>query len=161
MQPAVTGSSGSSSGGSSVHVLLVSGGGKKKAFDSVAALQALQQQQAQAQARGSAPRPPPLPPLAVAFNPYLPDAAAAAAERARLRAKLQTGLVSAVYLQMGTDLGRLQAGLACVREALQELGLGTATQQAQQQQHGQARGVALYGSVFLPSKRLLAQMRFR
>jgi len=90
-------------GAAAVHVLLVSGGGKKKRFDTVAALQALQkhqQQQQQQQEPGSALV---LPSLAVAFNPYLPDEAAAAEERRRLRAKLQTGLVGKVYLQVGLE----------------------------------------------------------
>jgi hypothetical protein len=105
-----SGSSGSngSSGGSqpgpaftpvNVHVLLVSGGGKKKKFDSVAALQGLQQHiQQQGGNAGRAC----LPPLAVAFNPYLPDPAAAAEERKRLKVKLQSGLVDRVYLQVGS-----------------------------------------------------------
>jgi hypothetical protein len=168
-----------------VHVLLVSGGGKKKRFDSLAALQALQQQQ-----QGEALL---LPRLAVAFNPYLPDAAAAAEEQARLQAKLATGLVDAVYLQVcacggwlcrglahasclcgcgslrewlrqplhatrvstpcphqvGSDLPRLQAGLAF----LQDL--------QQQQQPDSRAAPALFGSVLLPTNRLLAQMRSR
>jgi hypothetical protein len=106
------------------HVLLVSGGGKKKAFDTVAALQQLSQQQKQQQlctastvahqsaskrqrtaARASntsstSSSSSSLPSFAVAFNPYLPDEAAAAQEVSRLRAKLQTGLVSRVYLQV-------------------------------------------------------------
>lgn len=40
------------------------------------------------------------PQLAVAFNPYLPDQPEAATEHDRLRAKLETGLVSRVYLQV-------------------------------------------------------------
>jgi hypothetical protein len=39
--------------------------------------------------------------LAVAFNPYLPVEADAVEERRRLRAKLETGLVDKVYLQVG------------------------------------------------------------
>jgi hypothetical protein len=109
------------------HILLVSGGGKKKAFDSVAALQQLAKQQQQHQRklvssahttaeqqsaskrqRTAAVAAPPhssssrgQPGFAVAFNPYLPDESAAAAEVLRLRAKLQTGLVGRVYLQVG------------------------------------------------------------
>lgn len=78
-----------------VHVLLVSGGGKKKRFDTVAALQALQQQQQQHGSDKVC-----LPALAVAFNPYLPVASEAAEERRRLRAKLATGLIDKVYLQV-------------------------------------------------------------
>lgn len=100
-----SGSSGSSQPGSAVtphvdlHVLLVSGGGKKKKFDSVAALHGLQQHIQQQD--GSAGKTC-LPSLAVAFNPYLPDPAAAAEERKRLKAKLHSGLVDRVYLQVGS-----------------------------------------------------------
>jgi hypothetical protein len=103
-----SGSSGSIQPGSAatpvdVHVLLVSGGGKKKKFDSVAALQGLQQHiQQQVGSAGRAC----LFLLAVAFNPYLPDPTAAAEERKRLKAKLQSGLVDRVYLQVrSTSLG--------------------------------------------------------
>jgi hypothetical protein len=52
---------------------------------------------------------------------------------------------------MGTDLQQLQSGLAYVQQLTQEL----TTQQPAVQ------APLLLGSVFLPSKRLLAQMRFR
>jgi hypothetical protein len=107
------------------HVLLISGGGKKKAFDTVTALQQLSQQQqvctaspaahqsASKRQRTAAPASnatsssssSSLPSFAVAFNPYLPDEAAAAQEVSRLRAKLQTGLVGRVYLQVGCHVG--------------------------------------------------------
>jgi hypothetical protein len=90
--------SGNVGSASDVHVLLVSGGGKKKKFDSVAALQGLQQHREQQ--GGSAGRAC-LPSLAVAFNPYLSDPTAAAEERKRLKAKLHSGLVHRIYLQVG------------------------------------------------------------
>jgi hypothetical protein len=94
-------SSSSSNGGSgqapevTIHVLLVSGGGKKKRLETVSALQGLKQQQQINSSRLQ------LPSLAVAFNPYLPVEADAVEERRRLRAKLETGLVDKVYLQVG------------------------------------------------------------
>ena len=73
--------------------------------------------------------------LFVAYNPYLPDAPALEEERQRLSQKLASGMVAGIYLQMGTDLERLQAGL--------------------QYLHGLtgAEGLQLYGSVFLPTKK--------
>lgn len=105
------------------HMLLVSGGGKKKRFDTVAALQQLQAQQSQGQrqhhsqsveapakrqrasvsskgSNSSGDTAAHWPSIAVAFNPYLPTEREAAVERQRLRAKLQTGLVDRVYLQV-------------------------------------------------------------
>ena len=77
-------------------------------------------------------------PLHVCYNPYLPDDKDAEEERHRLRAKLATGIVAGVWLQMGSDLGRLQKGL----EFLQ-----------QQLSHASASSPTIYGSVFLPTKK--------
>ncbi len=88
--------------GASLSLLLVSGSGPKKRYDSVAAVQQL----------GRRHKQPPVP-LHVAFNPYLPEGLGQ--EKERLRAKLAGGRVAGVYLQIGTDLARLEA-------ALQQLG---------------------------------------
>ncbi|KAL6765457.1 hypothetical protein V8C86DRAFT_800520 [Haematococcus lacustris] len=119
------------------------------------------------------------PDLLVAFNPYLPDQAGQqAVERQRLRSKLETGLVAGVYVQIGSDLARLQSGLAFLRAAATELRLrltpalpqsdplpiaGSAAVAAQGLTHsGPGEGeLQLLGSVLLPSRKLLAQMRFR
>lgn len=55
-------------------------------------------------------------------------------------------------MQMGTDLQRLQSGLDYLQQLHQEL---------LSSQPGSFKPPQLLGSVFLPSKRLLAQMRFR
>lgn len=54
-------------------------------------------------------------------------------------------------MQMGTDLHRLQSALDFVQQMVQQLS---------QEQPG-FKAPELLGSVFLPSKRLLAQMKFR
>jgi hypothetical protein len=132
-----------------------------------------QQQQQQRQQEGFK-QPGQLPDLYVAFNPYLPDPQQHAAELARLEPKLATGRVAGVYLQMGTDLTRLTSGLQHLHHLLEQQQqqrpqqhsssqeaqqLGKAAEQ-QQQPAGQTLCV-VYGSVFLPTPRLLAQMRFR
>lgn len=124
-------------GGVRVRVLLVSGSGERR-FDSLAALRALAE-------RGETSE---LPELGVAFNPYLAGDAGER-EASRLAAKLATGLVSSVWLQMGVDDDALRRGLGL----LQRL-------QAQRARDGQP-ALEVFGSVFLPTKRLLAQMRFR
>lgn len=54
-------------------------------------------------------------------------------------------------MQMGADLQRLQAALNFFQQTVQQL---------TQEQPG-FKAPQLLGSVFLPSKRLLAQMKFR
>lgn len=113
-------------------VLLVSGGGKKKRLDTVACLEMTD--------RGAFPSGLG---VYVAFNPYL-GGLEQEQERARLARKLASKLVRGVYLQMGTDVDQLQAGIAFLRQAQP---VGTK--------------VEVLGSVFLPTPRLLAQMRYR
>ena len=166
--------------GPGVSLLLVSGGGPRRTLDAPAALERL--------AASAAFRALRLP-LAVAFNPYFPTAEQRAEELRRLRRKLASGLVSAVYLQAGSDAAALDAGLHALRALLTELAAGSAVAaqaaaggEAQAAAGGEAQAapggrpakrarraaaaaagsaVQLYGSLLVPSKRLLAQMRFR
>ena len=118
--------------------LLVSGSGKR-AFDSVACLRALKMPQGAAPAVS----------IGVAFNPYFPERPDRMRERARLRQKLGTGKVSAVWLQLGSDPGLLEEALVFLAELKRA------------QPDRLAGRLRVYGSVFLPSRRLLAQMKFR
>lgn len=119
-------------------VLLVTGSGKRK-FDSLALLQAL----------AASSRRPPRPistPIFVAFNPYLPTSdGQRKQEYERLQAKLETGMVSGIYLQMGTDTDALEQGLAYCHEVL-----NTSTIE-----------IKIYGSVFIPNASFLARWKFR
>lgn len=78
------------------------------------------------------------PPIYVAFNPYFPSNAEAAAERMRLKRKLESGLVRGIYLQMGTDLKQLQEGLDFLKEV---------------SGNQQGSSISVLGSIFLPTKR--------
>ena len=113
--------------------LLVTGSGNRK-FDSVECLKAL--------------RLPPeeRPEIGVAFNPFFPERALRQRERARLRLKLGTGAVTSVWLQIGSDISLLNEALDFIDELKDERNLPN---------------LKLYGSIFMPSKRLLAQMKFR
>ena len=111
-------------------LLLVSGSGSRQ-FDSLACLRAMRLPTECA------------PGIGVAFNPYFPEAASRERERARLRDKVETGRVSSVWLQIGSDLDLLREGLSFVRSL------------------SVARPLNLHGSVFVPSRRLLAQMKSR
>lgn len=136
-------------------VLLVSGGGPKKKFNTCSVLEALAAR-AGALPNGLV--------LSAAFNPYLP-ASEMDTERTRMRDKLATGLVQEVYLQIGTDLQRLREGLEFLRSLESDMGRAPKRQRTLDGAQGGRRGASgplrLYGSVFLPSKRLLAQMKFR
>eukprot|EP00877_Chromochloris_zofingiensis_P013614 jgi/Chrzof1/8506/Cz03g13180.t1 len=141
------------------HVLLVSGGGKKRKLECVGALQ-----RAAADTMPEVPSSDPQahtlqvmlharskwPALYVAFNVYLPDPAERQAEYARLQCKLQTSLVQGIYLQIGTDMHQLQEGLDYVQQLCRELYVARGLPQPE-----------VLGSVFVPTPRLLSQMRFR
>lgn len=123
-----------------VSVLLCSGGGKKKSTDTVQVLKHLVTRPAIRQ---------PGPSSCVCFNPYLPNEKDRQQEQQRLAAKLETGIVAGIYLQMGSDLSKLESGLQHLQAQLQRL-----------PQAG-TQPVPIHGSVFIPNKRLLAQQKFR
>jgi|TARA_B100000524_G_scaffold124923_1_gene61528 hypothetical protein len=110
--------------------LLVSGSGSRK-LDSLRCLEKLNLPESDSVQLG------------VAFNPYLPERSDRMRERARLRLKIRTGRVSAVWLQIGSDLHLLREGLEFIRELESERNLR----------------LRLYGSIFLPTEALLARMR--
>lgn len=87
--------------------------------------------------------------VGVAFNPYFPEDAELMAEFANLRRKLQTRQVGSIWLQFGTDVGRLKEGVEHIQKICAELGLR------------EADLPRVYGSVFLPSAQHLARFRFR
>jgi len=113
-------------------ILMVSGSGPKKQWNALAALDALRD------AGENCPHPK----IAVAYNPYFPSEDDLEKENARLVEKLATGCVSKIYLQFGTDLKRLQRGLDFL-------------------ERHKAAGVSVTGSLFLPTKKLIAQQKFR
>ena len=126
-------------------VLLVTGS-QPRAQDAAAVLESM----------GSSPatrkHAPPSVAIHVAFNPYHPTADMRASELDRLRRKLRSGLVRGVWLQIGSDVSLLVAGLEALRALMNE---GRAAG------WGIADDVELYGGVFLPSKLLIAQQKFR
>lgn len=79
--------------------------------------------------------------LGVAFNPYFPAKAERDLEKSRLKQKLQTGIVKTVWLQFGTDLKLLIAGVKFIREVNSQ--------------------VKIKGSCFLPNKAWLHRFKFR
>lgn len=86
-------------------ILLVSGGKKRKQLDSVDALRVLKKNEKNL---GDVT-------FGVAFNPYVPQKEMEK-ERARLVEKLQTGIVTSIWLQYGTDLDRLANEIPLLRK---------------------------------------------
>ena len=116
-------------------ILIITGSGAKGKFNSLTAMQRLQKEKVDMMSTC----------MAVAFNPFFPDENDYKEEKTRLMQKLNTGIVTKVYLQFGTDLERL-------RDALQKL---TELQSISTQRFD------ISGSVFLPTKKLIAQQKFR
>ncbi|GAB5363971.1 hypothetical protein AAMO2058_000929300 [Amorphochlora amoebiformis] len=119
--------------------LLISGGGKKRKSDlsTLACLQMAQRRRNSSIHKIE---------IGSAFNPYFPKAEQRAEERKTLKLKLSTGLVSSVWIQIGSDDKLLREGLTFIKDI--------------EKKHTDMK-LEIYGSVFLPSERLLNQMRFR
>jgi deoxyribodipyrimidine photolyase len=113
-------------------VLLVSGSGEKAKLDPINVLQRLQNDGFNN-----------LPAIAVAYNPFFPSKNNKEVERERLIQKLESGQVNKVYLQFGTDLEILQSSLKFLSEVREEY------------------NISISGSIFLPTKKLIAQQKFR
>jgi hypothetical protein len=125
-------------------VLLVNGSGPKRKLDTIATLKRLSSTDN-------------CTPMFVAFNPYLPIGTPRNEEYARLKQKLQACRknIAGVYLQMGTDLDSLEKGIKFLIKQLDLLPVhGCSTQYPPQPRK-------IYGSIFFPTRKLLAQMRFR
>lgn len=75
----------------------------------------------------------------------------------------QYGLLPAACAQMGTDLQRLSWGLQQLQELCSELPGATdsSSSGSGNSRRSSTQLPQLFGSLFIPSKRLLAQMRFR
>ena len=116
-------------------ILFITGSGPKGKLCSLTALQRLQQESISIS-----------PSVAVAFNPFFPNPQDYDEEVRRLTQKLETGIVSKVYLQFGADLEKLQSAL----QMLTTLQSTTTTKQFE-----------ICGSIFLPTKQLIAQQKFR
>jgi len=86
--------------------------------------------------------------LGVAFNPYYPTPEHAQEEFQRLQEKLDTRLVSHVWINAGSDVRALEAALVAFND-LRDNHLPY------------LKDVRLIGSLFIPSKDLLNKFRFR
>jgi hypothetical protein len=83
--------------------------------------------------------------LGVAFNPYFKDKKDQEIERKRISDKIETKYVSHIWLQYGTDIQLLKESIEFLN-SLESI---------------KSKKVRLIGSLFIPSKVLLARMKFR
>ena len=81
--------------------------------------------------------------LGAAFNPYYTSESSNELERSRLVQKLLTGYISVLYLQFGSNPTMLEQNLEYINSVVDR------------------ERVRVFGSVFLPSKQLIARMKFR
>jgi deoxyribodipyrimidine photolyase len=115
-------------------VLLISGSGEKAKLDPIAMLQRLQKDD-DVKTKAT---------IAVAYNPFFSLENDQITERNRLLQKLQTNQVNKIYLQFGTDLEMLQSTLKWLSSS-----------------DIQKYNISISGSIFLPTKKLIAQQKFR
>lgn len=130
-------------------ILIISGSGGKKEWNTVEALKAVQtytnnNNNTTATATATVHH---RTKIAVAYNPYFPSRPDQEEENCRLTEKLATGCVSKIYLQFGTDLECLRKGLEFI--------------QKEKDKNNNNDDVAIAGSLFLPTKKLIAQQKFR
>tara|TARA_Y100001968_G_scaffold72103_1_gene63455 strand:+ start:3143 stop:3988 length:846 start_codon:yes stop_codon:yes gene_type:complete len=122
-------------------VLLVSGSKKRHTLDSVSTLNFIKEHSFFSKHDLS---------IGVAFNPYLPSFLFEE-EILRLEKKLQSGLVSSIWLQFGTDYKLLETRIF----RLKNLIFSTL------KENPRASEIILFGSILIPSKQFLARFKFR
>ena len=116
-------------------VLLVSGSGKvKKSVNSLSFLEYLSKHNTIDRVQQMKTK------IGIAYNCYFLDEDDQNVEDNRLLSKLNTGLVNSIWLQFGTDINKLENSIINIRKY---------------------SNVRIIGSLFIPSKQLLARFKFR
>ncbi|AAZ57617.1 possible paired amphipathic helix repeat [Prochlorococcus marinus str. NATL2A] len=123
------------------HVLLVSGSQKRASIDSVSALYMLKDNSLFFNQDIS---------FGVAFNPYLPPYLFDE-EILRLEKKLQSGLVSSIWIQFGTDYQLLKSRIEILSRMIS----------ATINKNPKISKIILFGSILIPSKQFLARFKYR
>ena len=123
------------------HVLLVSGSQKRASLDSVLALCMLKDNPLFFNKDIS---------IGVALNPYLPGFLFDD-EIARLEKKLQSGLVSSIWIQFGTDYKLLKSRIDILSNIIS----------ANIKSNSKVSSIKLFGSILIPSKQFLTRFKFR
>ena len=122
-------------------VLLVSGSKKRATLDSVSAISILKNTPLFFNQDIS---------IGVAFNPYLPGSLFDE-EILRLKKKLQSGLVSSIWIQFGTDYKLLKSRI----DLLSNIICSTINNNSKNS------NINLFGSILIPSRQFQARFKFR
>ena len=122
-------------------LLLVSGSQKRSTLDSVSALFLLRDNPFFSNDYIS---------IGVALNPYLPIILFEE-EILRLEKKLQSGLVSSIWIQFGTDYRILKSRMEIIKKVISK----TSNSNSKNPQ------INFFGSVLIPSKQFLARFQYR
>ena len=130
--------------GQRAEVLLISGSGPKIPLDAVACLDKLASQREGESGDSLAG----CSKIGVAFNPFFENHHEMETERSRLKKKLASRQVSSIWLQFGSNTHLLRRSLEWLTQELELKGPSSET-------------LRIVGSLFLPTKQLIAQQRFR
>ena len=122
-------------------VLLISGSQKRSTFDSIKALSFLKDNPLVCNDDLS---------IGIAFNPYLPTFLFDE-EINRLREKLQSGLVSSIWIQFGTDYKMLESRFEILSNIIYD----------HKRNNTKISNIKIFGSVLIPSKQFLARFKYR
>ncbi len=122
-------------------VLLVSGSQKRSTLDSLSTLYFLKDNILFSNTNLS---------IGVAFNPYLPSFLFEE-EIIKLEKKVQTGLVSSIWIQFGTDSILLERRIERLKRIIFYA----------QKFNSNKSNIMLYGSTLIPSKQFLARFKYR
>ena len=122
-------------------VLLVSGSQKRSTLDAVSMLSFLKDSPLFYYDQIS---------IGVAFNPYLPSFLFDQ-EIIKLEKKLESGLVSSIWIQFGTDLTLLKSRIEKLKNIIYLTGENSSRKSK----------IVLFGSTLIPSKQFLARFKYR
>ena len=123
------------------NLLLVSGSQRRSTLDSVSALYLLKENPLSFIHDIS---------IGVAFNPYLPGFLFDE-EILRLEKKLQSGLVSSIWIQFGTDYKLLKSRIEILSNLLS----------VTPKNNSKISKIGLFGSILIPSRQFLARFKYR
>ena len=122
-------------------VLLVSGSQKRSTLDSIGSLFIIKDNPLFFNLEIS---------IGVAFNPYL-SGFLFDEEILRLEKKLQSGLVSSIWIQFGTDYKLLKSRIKILKNIIYST----------MQNNSEELNIKLFGSILIPSKQFLARFKYR
>ncbi len=122
-------------------VLLVSGSQKRSTFDSVLALSMLNDNRLTFNSDIT---------FGVAFNPYLPGTLFDE-EIIRLEKKLQSGLVSSIWIQFGTEHNLLKSRIEILSNIISKT----------IKSDSKIANILLFGSILIPSRQFLSRFKYR